>query len=185
MGKVFSFTWASYAGLRELWWQVRGFKSQFPDLHISEIEKKFFSGLKLPGGIDLQHMCLNTDWIFHEQEFAKWILFESCTLYEGWAEKVCADVFNAGNSEKFAKALQFPTGIKNGKVTGYTLAVNEANVIKSPLMVAEFLPTLKSSKLNCWKNIEAHLIAYRFFKECRNAFIHSDGVVTQDVLDSL
>jgi len=33
--------------------------------------------------------------------------------------------------------------------------------------------------------VEANLVAYRYFKECRNAFIHSDGRVTQDVLDWL
>lgn len=101
LGDVFSFTWASYAGLRELWWQVRGFRTQFPELHIAEIERKFLSGLPMPGGIDLQRMCINTDWNYHEQEFAKWILFESCTLYEGWAEKVCADIFTVATYEKF------------------------------------------------------------------------------------
>lgn len=184
LGDVFSFTWANYAGLRELWWQVRGFRDQFPALHIAEIEKKFLSGLPLPGGIDLQRMCLDEQWDFHEREFAKWILFESCTLYEGWAEKVCADIFSASNYEKFAKALQFPTGTdKHGRLTGYQLAVNQANAAKSALMVAEFFPTLVKSKLNCWPNVEAHLVAYRYFKECRNAFIHSDGTVTQEVLD--
>jgi hypothetical protein len=186
LGDVFSFTWASYVGLRELWWQVRGFRTQFPEMHISDIEKKFLSGLPLPGGIDLQRMCIKMDWSFHEQEFAKWILFESCTLYEGWAEKICADIFTAKTYEKFAKALQFPTGSdKKGKMTGYKLAVNEANLSKSPLMAAEFLPTLAASKLNCWPRVEEHLVAYRYFKECRNAFIHSDGRVTQDVLDWL
>lgn len=186
LGDVFSFTWASYAGLRELWWQVRGFHAQFPDLHIVEIEKKFLSGLPLPGGIDLQRICISADWTYHEQEFAKWILFESCTLYEGWAEKVCADIFTTTTYEKFAKALQFPTGTnKKGRMTGYQLAVNQANASKSAFMAAEFLPTLAGSKLNCWPDVEAHLVAYRYFKECRNAFIHSDGLVTQDVLDWL
>ncbi|MGD1327189.1 hypothetical protein ACNHE5_20175 [Pandoraea pnomenusa] len=60
LGDVFSFTWASYAGLRELWWQVRGFKTQFPNLHINEIENKFLSGLPIPGGIDFQNLFLRT-----------------------------------------------------------------------------------------------------------------------------
>lgn len=186
LGDVFSFTWASYAGLRELWWQVRGFRAQYPDLHINDIKKKFLSGLPLPGGIDLQHICVNSEWAFHEKEFAKWILFESCTLYEGWSEKVCSDIFDPGRYEKFAKALQFPSGTNSrGRLTGYMLAVNKANAIKSTLMKSEFLTTLTASKLNCWSEIEAHLVAYRYFKECRNAFIHSDGTATQDVLDWL
>lgn len=184
LGDTFSFIWASYAGLRELWWQVRGFHKEFPKLHIKEVEKKFLSGLSLPGGIDIQHMCLKTDWATHEQEFSKWVLFEVCTLYEGWAEKVCHDVFSTGTYEQNAKSLQFPAGTnKKGKATGYPLVISQANANTSKLMVAEFLPKLSASKLNCWPTIDAHLTAYRFFKECRNAFIHSDGLVTQDVLD--
>lgn len=184
LGDVFSFIWASYAGLREFWWQVRGFRNQFPEMHINEVKKKFLSGLTLPGGIDIQHMCLNTEWATHEQEFAKWLLFEACTLYEGWAEKVCKDVFTPKTYEQHAKSLQFPTGTnKRGHKTGYTLVVDQANTTQSTLMSVEFLPTLKASKLNCWTSVEAHLTAYRYFKECRNSFIHSDGLATQDVID--
>lgn len=184
LGDVFSFIWASYAGLRELWWQVRGFQTQFPDLHINEVEKKFLSGLPMPGGIDFQHLFVNTSWSAHEQEFSKWLLFEACTLYEGWAEKVCRDIFSSQDCDKYTKALQFPSGTKpNGQPTGYPVVVTAANVAKSALMAAEFFPTLKSSRLNCWPTVNQRLIAYRYFKECRNSFIHSDGLATQDVID--
>lgn len=183
LGDVFSFTWGSYAGLRELWWQVRGFQSQFPSLHISDIEKKFLSGLPMPGGIDFQRLFLKTNWNEHEKEFSKWLLFEACTLYEGWAEKVCKDIFPPSDYEKYAKALQFPSGSKpNGRPTGYPIVVSAANATISTLMRSELLPVLKSSKLNCWANVNDYLIAYRFFKESRNSFIHSDGYATQDVI---
>ncbi|MCS3820169.1 hypothetical protein [Chromobacterium alkanivorans] len=50
-------------------------------------------------------------------------------------------------------------------------------------MASEFFPNLKNSKLNCWSSINSHLIAYRYFKECRNSLIHSDGLATQEVID--
>ncbi|QNH23410.1 hypothetical protein HEP73_04363 [Xanthomonas sp. GW] len=185
LGDTFGFVWASYAGLRELWWQVRGFKSQFPSLKASEVRGKFLSGLPLPGGIDLDRIFLKTDWPEHEEEFAKWILFEACTLYESWAEKVCGDIFPASSADRNAKQLQFPSGVgKRGNRTGYIVTIQDANTPISHLMATEFLPTLKKSKLNRWAVIEEHLIAYRFFKECRNAFIHSDGFATQNVLDA-
>lgn len=184
LGDIFSFIWGSYAGLRELWWQVRGFKSQFPGLHVSEIENKFLAGLPIPGGIDIQRLFVNTDWAEHEKEFSRWILFDVCTLYEGWAEKVCKDIFASSSFERNAKAIQFPSGVRpNGQPSGYTVAVNEANASVSNLMKNEFLPTLKKSYLNCWPFIDQNLVAYRFFKECRNSFIHSEGVVTQDILN--
>lgn len=184
LGDVFSFIWASYAGLRELWWQVRGFLHEFPDLPVSAIEDKFLSGLPLPGGIDIKKTCLNTGWAEHEQEFAKWLLFEACTLYEGWAEKVCSDVFSAQTYEQHSKGLQFPQGVnKKGNPVGYRVVVTKANTKTSQLMITEFLPTLKVSKLNCWSTVNDHLTAYRYFKECRNSFIHSDGRTTQDIID--
>jgi hypothetical protein len=184
LGDVFSFVWGNYAGLRELWWQVRGFNTQFPDRHISEIENKFLAGLPMPGGIDFQKLFVQTDWVEHEKEFTRWILFDVCTLYEGWAEKVCKDIFSSSTYERNAKAIQFPSGVwQNGRVSGYPVAVNEANTSASTLMKGEFLPTLKNSHLNCWSFIDQNLLAYRFFKECRNSFIHSEGVVTQDIID--
>lgn len=185
LGDMFGFIWASYAGLRELWWQVRGFRDQFPDLHIDQIKTKFLSGLPLPGGIDLARMCLNRDWKAHEQGFSKWILLEACTLYEGWAEKVCSDIFPTARADRHAKNLQFPTGTnRSGNPTGFSLAIVEANASTSPLMVAEFFPALKASRLNRWSTVEEHLIAYRFFKECRNSIIHSDGIVDQELVDA-
>lgn len=185
LGDMFGFVWASYAGLRELWWQMRGFRDQFPELHIDEIKTKFLAGLPLPGGIDLARMCINREWGAHEQEFCKWILFETCALYEGWAEKVCGDLFPAGQADRYAKNLQFPTGTnKAGNLTGCSVTIAEANASTSPLMVSEFFPVLKASKLNRWSTVEEHLSAYRFFKECRNSIIHSDGFADQDLVDA-
>lgn len=185
LGDMFGFIWASYAGLREIWWQVRGFRDQFPELHIDQIKAKFLSGLSLPGGIDLARMCINREWSVHEQEFSKWVIFEACTLYEGWAEKVCSDLFPAAHADRHAKNLQFPTGTKkNGTKTGYSVTIAEANASTSPMMVAEFFPVLKASKLNRWLTVEEHLVAYRFFKECRNAIIHSDGLADQSLINA-
>lgn len=184
LGDIFSFIWGNYAGLRELWWQVRGFKAQFPDLHISAVEKKFLAGLPAPGGIDFKKLFVDKDWAEHEREFSRWIIFDVCTLYEGWAEKVCKDIFSSSTYERNAKAIQFPSGTRpNGQVSGYPIAVNEANISTSTIMKNEFFPTLIHRHQNCWSFIDQHLIAYRFFKECRNSFIHSEGIVTQDIIN--
>lgn len=182
---MFGFIWSSYAGLRELWWQVRGFRDQFPDLHINQINTKFLAGLPLPGGLDLARMCINREWSAHEQEFSKWLLFEACTLYETWAEKICGDLFPASQAGSQAKNLQFPRGTTTaGKPTGYVVTIGKVNKSTSSLMVSEFFPVLRASKLNRWSTINEHLIAYRFFKECRNAIIHSDGLADQSLIDA-
>jgi hypothetical protein len=179
LGEMFGFTWSSYAGLRELWWQVRGFKAQFPQTTVDDLKAKFLGGIPLPGGIDLDKVCLQTPWDAHEAEFAKQIVFEACTLYESWAERVCTDIFPAATRGKHAKNLQFPTG--SGGLE-YTKAVAAANAHVSPLIAAELFPVLKQRPHNCWSTIDEHLHVYRYFKGCRNALIHSDGIVSQDLL---
>jgi len=185
LGKTSSFIWASYAGLRELWWQVRGFKENFPHLHISDIEKKFFSGLPLPGGIDLKNICIDTDWTAHELEFSKWLLFDSCTIYETWAEKVCSLVFNTNQANKCAKHIQFPNGFDTrGRANGFNLAIQLANQNKSNFVVTQFFGSLSNGKFNKWHQVQELLIGYRYFKECRNSYIHSDGKITIDILNA-
>ena len=184
LGDVFSFIWSCYAGLREMWWQVRGFHREFPTLHISDITNKFLSGLPLPGGIDLNQMFIQTDWEDHEAGFSKWLLFEACTFYENWLEKICSDIFPSSKAaDRNAYRLQFPAGIDNrGNPTGYPVAVAEANNNSSPLMVAEFFPTVSNNRLNCWPNLNDYLVVYRYFKVCRNAYIHANGLGTHEVV---
>lgn len=185
LGEMLSFLWASFAGLRELWWQVRGFSAQFPYLPLSDVEKKFMSGLPIPGGIDFKDMFTSRDWARHEQEFARWLIFDTCTLYEGWAENVCVEVFGVVHAGKMSKSIQFPEGVDSkGKPSGYVKAIKRVNATRSNLMHNEFLPKIMASPLNCWKTVNAQLIAYRYFKECRNALIHSGGMATEETINA-
>lgn len=178
LGRTLNFIWANYVSLREMWWQVRGYKNSFPTQTVKELNNKFLSGLPSPGGIDLKDICVNTEWNEHENEFCKWLLFDCCTLYEGWIENICDQVFEGRN----VKDLQFPTDTSNQK--GYMVAMNAVNSHKSQLIENEFYPNLLNNKLNRLTNINEYLIAYRYFKECRNTFIHSNGRVTHKVIDT-
>jgi hypothetical protein len=184
LGEMSSFLLANYTGLRELCWQVRGFQYAYPSVTVAEMEKKFLAGLPMPGGIDLKRTCIDTTWAEHERAFAKWLLFEVCSLYEGWAEKVCSDIFPPARAETNAKQLQFPVSVRrNGTRGGYVVAVADANSSTSTLIVQEIYPKLRAHTLNRWTKADEHLIAYRLFKECRNALIQSDGRATQEVVD--
>lgn len=184
LGDIFNFTWASYAGLRELWWQIRGFNGAHPNISVKEIEEKFVRRIPPPGGVDVRRMFLERSWEDHEQEFCKQILFEACTLYEGWCENVCEEVFPNASSAQKSKELQFPTTISNnGVCRGLGAVVDAANAARSTLMFQEFFPTIRLSSHNCWSHINEHVTAYRFFKECRNSLIHSNGYVTSKVMD--
>ncbi|WP_295847841.1 hypothetical protein [uncultured Xanthomonas sp.] len=184
IGELFSFTWASYAGLRELWWQARGFSAQFPALSIKDVEAKFLSVPKMPGGVDMKKMILDRDWLYHEREFSKSLIFGGCTLYESWAESVCRDIFNAPAAAKHSKSIQFPINHNKSQPNGFKAVVAAANANQSVLIKGNIFPTVCAASSNCWGTANEHLTAYRYFKECRNAMIHSSGLVNNDVLSA-
>ena len=186
LGEMFSFTWASYLGLREMWWQVRGFKASYPELSHKQIENKFVGAVPLPGGIDFSKLMLKTSWEEHEQRFAKQILFEACTMYEGWLEAVCTRIFTAPkNAKNVADQLQFPKGhISQSKVWDFSTGIAEINKNVSPLTRDHFFVSLKLNPLNCWDRFDDFITCYRYFKECRNSFIHSSGVANSRVIDA-
>lgn len=184
LGNMFSFSWASYLGLRELWWQSRGYASVHPELTPKQIEKKFTGGLPLPGGIDFEELFLKMSWEEHERRVAKSILFEACSMYEQWLEAVCGEMgLPLSRAKLIADQLQFPLGhLSNGKPHDYQVALDYLYINRSTFIKDEFLPTLRSNKLNCLHHLPAYITAYRYFKECRNALIHSSGKVNSRIV---
>lgn len=189
LGDILSFVWVNYVGLKRLVSQVKS----------DGINDGFFNDLNLPDGInkkvgvDIRKVCLETGWDVHEQEFAKWVLFETCTLYEEWTGEVAKNLIHSHqrikkkklvNTEisELSNALQFPIRT-NGD--DYTFAISDvAHSNKSALIEKEFYPKLKKSSLNCLSDVNDYLIAYRFFKECRNSLIHKNGLVDQRLQDA-
>jgi hypothetical protein len=188
LGNMFNFTWANYLGLRELWWQIRAYKNTFDDVTMSQINAKFLGGVGLPGGIDLKKTLLDTTWQEHEQAFAKSILFEVCTIYECWLEEVCSIAFSNSGGKRASTQLQFPLGTlgENGTPADFGIAISVANnsANLSATMKAEFFPTVSANGLNCWADLDVYLKVYRYFKECRNSFVHSSGLATKNMITS-
>jgi len=178
MGEFLNFTWASYAGLREMWWQVKGFKHCFPNINNKILKEKFLTGLDIPGGIDLEAVCLSQEWDEHVHHFSKSLIFEACTMYEAWAEKICEYVLPG--DEKARKSLQFPT--TNG-INGYMRVISKVNMNASDFIKNNFFGTVSTNKMNRWGRINDFLIMYRYFKEIRNSFIHGSGNVNQEIID--
>ncbi len=185
LGHTLNFIWANYVSLRDMWWQVRGYNIAFPTQNIDNLNDKFLSGLPNPGRIDLKEICINTEWSIHENEFCKWLIFDCCTLYEGWLENICNELFQSNKAKQHSKNLQYPMGTNyKGDKTGYIVTLNEIQTNKSQFIEDEFYGNLKKNKLNKLSKINEYLIVYRYFKECRNTFIHSRGCVNNEVIDA-
>ncbi|RYU63336.1 hypothetical protein ERW51_18620 [Aliivibrio finisterrensis] len=183
LGNTLSFVFANYSAFRNMWYQVRSLETDQPDHYLVEAHNLFYADFSSPGGVDFNKLCIDTEWHQHEQQYAKWIVQEACTLYEGWAEDVCELALPSGcNPRNYIKALQFPNGVNSkGQPQGYQITVNKVNDTKSGFLKDQFLPILKTSRMNKWSDIDSYLLVYRYFKECRNGFIHSGGLVTSDI----
>lgn len=182
MGDFFSFTWASYAGLRDLWWQTRGFKICYPDTSDKNLHDKFFSGLQLPGRIDLETICINMDWEEHEYRFSSNLIFNACTLFETWIDRICSYTIPS-DENWFSKALQSPLLPTTGNNKCYVDCINYIKSNKSHYLHNEVLPTLIKHKANSWSRINSLLVIYSYFKLIRNNLVHSGGVVTDRIIN--
>lgn len=182
MGDFFSFTWAGYAGLKELWWQTRGFKNCYPDVSDEELYKKFFSGLELPGRVDLKTLCIDMDWGEHDYRFSSNLIFNACTLFETWIERVCSYTIPS-SQDWFPKALQCPTPPSNSKQKTFIDCIDYIKLNKSIYLNDEILPVLIKHKANSWARLNSLLMVYTYFKSIRNNLVHSGGIVTQTIVN--
>lgn len=187
MGEFFNFSWASYAGLRELWWQTRGLTVCFPTMTLDDITAKLMSGLTLPGGVDLNSLALEKEWIEHEKRFSSNLIFNACTMLETWLERICAYSIPKNQRNWVVKALQCPDLVTkpNPDYKSYLDVVAYINSIKSSFMHTDFFPYIRRNKMNSWSKINSILKAYTYFKSIRNNLVHSSGVVDVTIINKL
>src|SRR5205814_1634023 len=112
-----------------------------------------------------------TSWEDQQQEFARFLLFEICALYESWCEACLQEMslYSMGR----AKQLQFGSFLApNGSQMGVGQITNLLNASPSPALSGTIYPSLGSNRKNSFAHLEQLLICYRYFKEARNVLIH-------------
>lgn len=122
------------------------------------------------------------DWEEHEYRFSSNLIFNACTLFETWIERVCSYTVPS-SQDWFPKALQCPFLPSTTNQKTYIDCVNYIKSNKSNYLNDEILPTLTKHKANSWPRINSLLIIYTYFKSIRNNLVHSGGVVTQTIVN--
>lgn len=181
LGDLFNFAWTTAAALWNLRWQVKGFVEATGHADHYQLNDRFVKGSGITSA-DLISTCLNTTWHGQQEQFAKFVLFELCAIYEGWLDDVVPRAVPNSRVRDVIKSLQFPT--RPGNQYSLRQAIQVVNRRRSAVMKAEFFPILKSNPKNSWSNIEDLLVAYRYFKEVRNSLIHSGGFADVRVVDA-
>ena len=170
--ELFDFVWSTNVSLWNLRWQVKGFADTQSVITESVLNGRFVAGSGIRGA-NLSRACLEMTWEEQQSQFAKFLLFDLFAIIEGWLAKVLDDLGRPG----LAKEFQFPTSTKaNGTLAGFGFGQAELRATPSPLLTRSFYPGLRSHPKNSLNEIEKLLIAYRCFKECRNAVMHAGGI---------
>ena len=102
-------------------------------------------------------------------------------LYEGWLAAL-SDSFPGRN---YAPELQFPSrGVNGRRERDVRDAIASMTKTTSAAMAAGFTPVLRAQAAYRGKELDQLLLIYRYFKELRNALIHSGGAATQRLVDA-
>jgi hypothetical protein len=179
--EVFDFVWPTATAIWNLRWQVAGFVSACPDATDSDLAGRFIAGSGIRGA-NLRRACIDSSWVDQQQEFARFLLFEFCALYESWCEGALSEL---GLPASLSKELQYPTTIKNGVATfGIGHATTKISTRPSTAMTGAIHPAIVKNRKNSLQQVEQLMICYRYFKEVRNALIHAGGGVSPKFLSA-
>lgn len=167
--ETFGFVWPTAAAIWNLRWQVQGLVGAYPSISEKELLGRFVDGSGIHG-VNLRGACIEKSWEDQQEQFAKFLLFELCALYESWSEAIAEQLSLPGDSWK---SLQFPSGITpGGQPSGIAKILNLIAGNASPTFSASFHSSLKTNRKYSPKYLEELLICYRYFKELRNYLIH-------------
>jgi hypothetical protein len=181
LGDLFNFVWTTSAALWNLRWQVKGYVDATGHADHYQLNDRFVKGSGITSA-DLITTCLKTTWPGQQEQFAKFVLFELCAMYEGWLDDVVPRAVPNNRVQEVIKSLQFPT--LPGNHYSLRRAIQIVNSRRSAVIKTEFFPILKGNPKNSWSNIEDLLVAYRYFKEVRNSLIHSGGIADVRVVQA-
>lgn len=170
--ETFSFVWPTAAAIWNLRWQVQGLVGACPEISEKDLLGRFVEGSGIQG-VNLRGACIDTTWASQQEQFAKFLLFELCALYESWSELITEQLSLPAASKK---NLQFPSHTTPaGNTTGVGNVLNLITANTSSALKSSFHPSLTTNRKYSPGHLQELLVCYRYFKELRNALIHGSG----------
>ncbi len=174
---LFEFVWPTAAALWNLRWQVQGFIAEVPQTSVDQLKQRFLFGSKIDN-VDLKRTVTDYSWDDQTAIFGSFVLTNAFAIYEQWADEI---LHSLGERMGSGKRLQFPD--RPGKPgVGATIAAlcsSESAVLKTA-----YYPTFAENKKHSLTRLENLMLCYRYFKELRNAQVHSGGIANQAAVDA-
>jgi hypothetical protein len=172
VAELFDFVWSTSAALWNLRWQVSGLAQALPTATNEILHGRFIAGSGIHSA-SLRRTCIEMSWNEQQQQFAKFLLIDLFALYEGWLSRTLIGIGQAS----IEKAIQFPTTLQHGgSMNGLGNALAQISRRRSIMLKDAFYSELIRHPKNSLANLENLLVAYRCFKEYRNALMHNGGL---------
>jgi hypothetical protein len=161
---------------------MKGYLAVRPDASANEVSTRFIYGSGVRPGIDIRKAVSSKTWEQQQEQFAEILLTSLFALYESWLTAVLEDL--GPQSKELIKQLQFPTVQMGGTSKGVWGAVDKITKPESSFAKGAFYVGLTQGQKYAKTELDNLLFCYRYFKECRNALIHSGGRTDQKLVDA-
>lgn len=176
---LYDFIWPTASSMWNLRWQIRGFISEVGQENVTENDllRRFDWGSQIHG-VNLKKAYIDHSWSDQQENFAKILLTNLFSIYEGWL----ADIQITLNiADDFVKDMQFTTRFdrNNRPVDGIRFGIQNIQIHQSIPIRNAFYNQLCNNRKYSLIHLDNLLKCYRFFKEVRNCYIHHGGIVDQ------
>lgn len=174
---LFDFVWPTAAALWNLRWQVQGFIAEVPDVTVDQLKQRFLFGSNIDT-VDLKRTVTEYTWEHQTATFGSFVLTNAFAIYEQWADEI---LHSLGERAGSGKKLQF---IDRPGKPGINATLAALTAAESAMLKSAFYPTYLSNRKYALPQLNNLILCYRYFKEIRNAQIHSGGIANQAVVDA-
>lgn len=169
---LFNFVWPTAAALWNLRWQVKGFITEVPQASVEQLKQRFLFGSKIDN-VDLKRTVQDHSWEDQTAIFASFVLTNAFAIYEQWADEILQSL---GQGPGHGKRLQFPD---RPNQPGITATINNLCQDESAVLMSAYYPIFSSNRKYSLAQLGSLIACYRYFKEIRNAQVHSGGIANQ------
>lgn len=180
MTEIFDEVWPTVTAMKMLRWQVKGYYEEYCVQDNSRLSAKFVETEDVSNRPNLYRTCIDDTWEDNEYRIAKNLLTNIFACYEGWVENILVTL-RYPHVRRDSKQLQFPSTTPNG----YNVLLGNITANGCADLITAYYDEYKnkSTQYNLGL-IDNWFLVYRYFKECRNAIIHTGGQTTQKVIDA-
>ena len=157
--------------------QVNGICNMVPAANEKQLASKFGLGSGIHG-VNYKRFFLQKSWEEHKEDIAWLFLNSAIPIYEGWLEELHTNVFSDTNGNLNVKAMQFPASCSKNILNEIArLTSIESNILKN-----EFYSIYSTKKYCCYSKLDNLVIAYRYFKEMRNCYMHNNKIANSNLI---